>query len=153
MLHIHTLLIVLLACCCLVLFIAHPLITDKPVCVRSVCFVLPSISRYLYADPVHCNMTCLLFRLLKDDLKEYTYAAGLAGLVYDVSSGKNALLVSSCLEPGSGVSAGQGSALGCNGVEMAWFSTLGLTEWRVFMQLVDLVDVFSLCFNQLAGTF
>lgn len=59
-----------------------------------VLFFLPPISRYLYADPVHCNMTHLLFRLLKDDLKEYTYAARLTGLVYDVASGMNALLVS-----------------------------------------------------------
>ena len=53
-----------------------------------------SISRYLYADPLHCNMTYLLLRLLKDDLKEYTYAARLAGLVYGVASGMNAILVS-----------------------------------------------------------
>lgn len=60
--------------------------------------VLPSISRYLYADPLHCNMTYLLLRLLKDDLKEYTYAARLAGLVYGVASGMNAILVSKPLE-------------------------------------------------------
>lgn len=53
-----------------------------------------SISRYLYVDPLHCNMTYLLLRLLKDDLKEYTYAARLAGLVYGVASGMNAILVS-----------------------------------------------------------
>lgn len=62
------------------------------------CFVSPppffSISRYLYADPLHCNMTYLLLRLLKDDLKEYTYAARLAGLVYGIASGMNAILVS-----------------------------------------------------------
>lgn len=39
-------------------------------------------------------MTYLLLRLLKDDLKEYTYAARLAGLVYGVASGMNAILVS-----------------------------------------------------------
>lgn len=55
---------------------------------------LPPISRYLYADPLHCNMTYLLLRLLKDDLKEYTYAARLAGLVYGIASGMNAVLVS-----------------------------------------------------------
>lgn len=60
--------------------------------------VLPSISRYLYADPLHCNMTYLLLRLLKDDLKEYTYAARLAGLVYGVASGMNAILVSKPFE-------------------------------------------------------
>lgn len=58
----------------------------------------PSISRYLYADPLHCNMTYLLLRLLKDDLKEYTYAARLAGLVYGVASGMNAILVSKPFE-------------------------------------------------------
>lgn len=52
------------------------------------------VSRYLYADPLHCNMTYLLIRLLKDDLKEYTYAARLSGLVYAISSGMNAILVS-----------------------------------------------------------
>lgn len=52
------------------------------------------VSRYLYADPLHCNMTYLLIRLLKDDLKEYTYAARLSGLVYAIASGMNAILVS-----------------------------------------------------------
>lgn len=33
------------------------------------------VSRYIYADPLHCNMTYLFIRLLKDDLKEHTYAA------------------------------------------------------------------------------
>lgn len=51
-------------------------------------------SRYLYADPLHCNMTYLFLRLLKDDLREYTYAARLAGLVYGIASGMNAILVS-----------------------------------------------------------
>lgn len=54
----------------------------------------PVISRYLYTDPLHCNMTYLLLRLLKDDLKEYAYAARLAGLVYGIASGMNAILVS-----------------------------------------------------------
>lgn len=54
----------------------------------------PFISRYLYTDPLHCNMTYLLLRLLKDDLKEYAYAARLAGLVYGIASGMNAILVS-----------------------------------------------------------
>lgn len=58
-----------------------------------VCFC-SHVSRYLYTDPLHCNMTYLFLRLLKDDLKEYTYAARLAGLVYGVASGMNAILVS-----------------------------------------------------------
>lgn len=62
------------------------------------CSFFPSISRYLYTDPLHCNMTYLLLRLLKDDLKEYTYAARLAGLVYGVASGMNAILVSKLFE-------------------------------------------------------
>lgn len=61
-----------------------------------VCF--PSPSRYIYVNPQHCNMTYLLLRLLKDDLKEYTYAARLAGLVYGVASGMNAILVSKLAE-------------------------------------------------------
>lgn len=43
-------------------------------------------------------MTYLLLRLLKDDLKEYTYAARLAGLVYGIASGMNAILVSKPFE-------------------------------------------------------
>ncbi|XP_035807067.2 insulin-degrading enzyme isoform X1 [Amphiprion ocellaris] len=58
------------------------------------CLNFEFFSRYLYADPQHCNMTYLLLRLLKDDLKEYTYAARLAGLVYGVASGMNAILLS-----------------------------------------------------------
>lgn len=48
-------------------------------------------------------MAYLLFRLLKDDLKEYTYAARLAGLVYGVASGMNAILVSKLFEVWRGV--------------------------------------------------
>ncbi|XP_029031759.1 insulin-degrading enzyme isoform X2 [Betta splendens] len=58
------------------------------------CLNFEFFSRYLYADPLHCNMTYLLLRLLKDDLKEYTYAARLAGLVYGIASGMNAILLS-----------------------------------------------------------
>ncbi|XP_034755125.1 insulin-degrading enzyme isoform X2 [Etheostoma cragini] len=58
------------------------------------CLNFEFFSRYLYADPLHCNMTYLLLMLLKDDLKEYTYAARLAGLVYGLSSGMNAILLS-----------------------------------------------------------
>lgn len=43
-------------------------------------------------------MTYLFLRLLKDDLKEYTYAARLAGLVYGIASGMNAILVSTPFE-------------------------------------------------------
>ncbi len=101
-LHIHTLLIVLLilALSCVFLFCfffdnpSFP--TNMYFCFCS--FFSPSISRYLYADPLHCNMTYLLLRLLKDDLKEYTYAARLAGLVYGVASGMNAILVSKPFE-------------------------------------------------------
>uniref|UniRef100_A0A8C9F4R0 Insulin degrading enzyme n=1 Tax=Pavo cristatus TaxID=9049 RepID=A0A8C9F4R0_PAVCR len=46
------------------------------------CLNFEFFSRYIYADPLHCNMTYLFIRLLKDDLKEYTYAARLSGLVY-----------------------------------------------------------------------
>ncbi|XP_053088326.1 insulin-degrading enzyme isoform X2 [Pangasianodon hypophthalmus] len=58
------------------------------------CLNFEFFSRYLYADPVHCNMTYLFLRLLKDDLKEYTYAARLAGLSYGIASGMNAILLS-----------------------------------------------------------
>ncbi|XP_030626254.1 insulin-degrading enzyme isoform X2 [Chanos chanos] len=58
------------------------------------CLNFEFFSRYLYADPLHCNMTYLFLRLLKDDLKEYTYAARLAGLVYGIASGMNAILLS-----------------------------------------------------------
>ncbi|XP_077053085.1 insulin-degrading enzyme isoform X3 [Siphateles boraxobius] len=58
------------------------------------CLNFEFFSRYLYADPLHCNMTYLFLRLLKDDLREYTYAARLAGLVYGIASGMNAILLS-----------------------------------------------------------
>lgn len=61
---------------------------------QSISFVFLFVSRYIYADPLHCNMTYLFIRLLKDDLKEYTYAARLAGLSYTIASGMNAILVS-----------------------------------------------------------
>lgn len=73
-------------------------------------------SRYLYADPLHCNMTYLFLRLLKDDLREYTYAARLAGLVYGIASGMNAILVSMVISPspfemGGAVGEGRSSRL------------------------------------------
>ncbi|XP_043912631.1 insulin-degrading enzyme isoform X4 [Protopterus annectens] len=58
------------------------------------CLNFEFFSRYLYVDPLHCNMTYLFMRLLKDDLKEYTYAARLSGLVYGIASGMNAILLS-----------------------------------------------------------
>ncbi|XP_039527694.1 insulin-degrading enzyme isoform X2 [Pimephales promelas] len=58
------------------------------------CLNFEFFSRYLYADPLHCNMTYMFLRLLKDDLREYTYAARLAGLVYGIASGMNAILLS-----------------------------------------------------------
>ncbi|XP_030604512.1 insulin-degrading enzyme [Archocentrus centrarchus] len=58
------------------------------------CLNFQFFSRYLYTDPLYCNMTYLLLRLLNDDLKEYTYAARLAGLEYGVASGMNAILLS-----------------------------------------------------------
>lgn len=61
---------------------------------QSISFVFLFVSRYIYADPLHCNMTYLFIRLLKDDLKEYTYAARLSGLSYAIASGMNAILVS-----------------------------------------------------------
>uniref|UniRef100_A0A8C4JAA5 Insulin-degrading enzyme n=1 Tax=Dromaius novaehollandiae TaxID=8790 RepID=A0A8C4JAA5_DRONO len=58
------------------------------------CLNFEFFSRYIYADPLHCNMTYLFIRLLKDDLKEYTYAARLSGLIYGIASGMNAILLS-----------------------------------------------------------
>lgn len=100
---------------------------------------LPSISRYLYADPLHCNMTYLLLRLLKDDLKEYTYAARLAGLVYGVASGMNAILVSKPFEVWREVWAPVKGPLWCsNRVKMAW----------VFLRYVWLREVLSCLHNK-----
>lgn len=103
-LHIHTLLILLSWFCSFTSFLASnkPVVFFYFVCCVFVLSFLPSISRYLYADPLHSNMTYLLLRLLKDDLKEYTYAARLAGLVYGVASGMNALLVSKPCALGEG---------------------------------------------------
>lgn len=53
-------------------------------------------------------MTYLLLRLLKDDLKEYTYAARLAGLVYGIASGMNAILVSKAVSSLGGGGRGEG---------------------------------------------
>ncbi|XP_051504314.1 insulin-degrading enzyme isoform X2 [Myxocyprinus asiaticus] len=58
------------------------------------CLNFEFFSRYLYADPLHCNMTYLFLKLLKDDLREYTYAARLAGLIYGIAFGMNALILS-----------------------------------------------------------
>ncbi|XP_074502935.1 insulin-degrading enzyme isoform X2 [Sebastes fasciatus] len=58
------------------------------------CLNFEFFSRYIYTDPLHCNMTYLLLRLLKDDLNEYSYAARLAGLGYGIASGMNAILLS-----------------------------------------------------------
>ena len=66
-------------------------------------FSSPIISLYIYVDPLHCNMTYLLLGLLRDDLNEYSYAARLAGLVYGVASGANAILVSKPFEVCRGV--------------------------------------------------
>lgn len=66
-------------------------------------------------------MTYLLLRLLKDDLKEYTYAARLAGLVYGVASGMNAILVSKA----NGGLEGSGG-MRVKRLEMTWLLTLGL---------------------------
>lgn len=97
-LHIHTLivLLVLALSCFLLCFVFYQLTPNTCIFVFSP--PPPSISRYLYTDPLHCNMTYMLLRLLKDDLKEYTYAARLAGLVYGIASGMNAILVSKPFE-------------------------------------------------------
>lgn len=72
-------------------------------------------------------MTYLLLRLLKDDLKEYTYAARLAGLVYGVASGMNAILVSKLFEVWREVGAPVKVPLyGFTKVKMAWFSMLSV---------------------------
>lgn len=78
------------------------------------------VSRYLYTDPLHCNMTYLFLRLLKDDLKEYTCAAQLAGLSYGIASGKNAILVSMARQLTHLV--WQGKDLGKLGGVLNWFS-------------------------------
>lgn len=101
-LHIHTLLISLLKLALSCVFLFFFILTaphSQQTCIFF--FLSPpisSISRYLYADPLHCNMTYLFLRLLKDDLREYTYAARLAGLVYGIASGMNAILVSKPFE-------------------------------------------------------
>lgn len=72
-------------------------------------------------------MTYLFFRLLKDDLKEYTYAARLAGLVYGVASGMNAILVSNPFEVWKAGGNFEGSTLMLGeSVSLAWFSLLHL---------------------------
>lgn len=142
-LHIHTLVVLLmLALSCHFFFFKSPHFQQTCFCFCS--FLSPSISRYLYADPLHCNMTYLFLRLLKDDLKEYTYAARLAGLVYGVASGMNAILVSKPFE------INEGSTLRLwHSVEMAWFSMLRLVMWSAvcpvcptFLDKQDQLDQF-----------
>lgn len=65
-------------------------------------------------------MTYMLLRLLKDDLKEYTYAARLAGLVYGVASGMNAILVSKPFDVWREVGVPVSGSLWI--VDMPWFS-------------------------------
>lgn len=43
-------------------------------------------SPYAYMDPLSANLTYMFAALLKDALNEYTYAAELAGLGYDIHS-------------------------------------------------------------------
>ncbi|KAI4812691.1 hypothetical protein KUCAC02_024059 [Chaenocephalus aceratus] len=61
------------------------------------CLNFEFFSRYIYVDPLHCNMTYLLLRLLRDDLNEYSYAARLSGLVYGVARGRMHPLTSSTI--------------------------------------------------------
>lgn len=69
-------------------------------------------------------MTYLVLRLLKDDLKEYTYAARLAGLVYGLASGMNAILVSKPFEGMWWVCAKQRAYVECgNGMALWSFSS------------------------------
>lgn len=124
---------------------SHPCVNIFP---TSIFFFFPpffSISRYLYADPLHCNMTHLLLRLLKDDLKEYTYAARLAGLAYGLASGMNAILVSKPFEGTGWVCAKQRACVVCgNGMALWRFSTnlrlllpsLQTLIWSLFLVLV-----------------
>lgn len=56
-------------------------------------------------------MTYLFLRLMKDDLKEYTYAARLAGLSYGIASGMNAILVSTARQLTHPVWQGEGSGM------------------------------------------
>uniref|UniRef100_A0A3B3I270 Insulin-degrading enzyme n=1 Tax=Oryzias latipes TaxID=8090 RepID=A0A3B3I270_ORYLA len=58
------------------------------------CQYFAFFSRHLYTDPLHWNLTDMFIRLLKDDLNEYTYAAELAGLKYDISPQRNAITLS-----------------------------------------------------------
>lgn len=71
-------------------------------------------------------MTYLLLRLLKDDLKEYTYAARLAGLVYGVASGMNAILVSKLFEVWREVGASANGPLRRFGPVWKWLSSAHL---------------------------
>uniref|UniRef100_A0A1W7RAD0 Insulin-degrading enzyme n=1 Tax=Hadrurus spadix TaxID=141984 RepID=A0A1W7RAD0_9SCOR len=46
-----------------------------------------------YLDPHHCNMTFLFVQLFRDALNEYTYAAELAGLSYNLNNTKYGMLL------------------------------------------------------------
>ena len=43
-------------------------------------------SPLVYIDPVHANLATLLVQLFQDSLNEYTYAADIAGLKYNLNT-------------------------------------------------------------------
>lgn len=48
----------------------------------------------VYTDPLNCNLTHMLIRLFKDNLKEYLYDAELAGLHLNVTNTTTGINVS-----------------------------------------------------------
>ncbi|XP_036067708.1 insulin-degrading enzyme isoform X2 [Oryzias melastigma] len=67
---------------------------DNKFCLPKLCQRFAFFSHYIYTDPQHWNMTELWIKLLKDDLNEFTYPALLAGLEYDISSQRDAIILS-----------------------------------------------------------
>uniref|UniRef100_T1ISN5 Insulin-degrading enzyme n=1 Tax=Strigamia maritima TaxID=126957 RepID=T1ISN5_STRMM len=52
------------------------------------------VSPLTYLDPLHCNMAYMLVQLFRDALTEYTYAADLAGLSYNLTNTKYGMILS-----------------------------------------------------------
>jgi len=51
-------------------------------------------SPFAYMDPLSCNFTYMFIKLFRDSLNEYTYAADLAGLLWELNSFKYGITVS-----------------------------------------------------------
>lgn len=57
-------------------------------------YLLCFFSPLAYLDPLNCNLTHMFVQLFRDSLNEYSYAAELAGLKWNLTNTKYGLIVS-----------------------------------------------------------